>query len=155
MATLAEPAKQEGLYVRGRQGWKQKEIDSFLVERYLALLQFLFCYLSPTANSRGKQMGFPWTSKNSRKLGRKELFHSYAHLAKPNQTNQAKKTVPRDSLVKRSQSSGFLSNRPSNSDLLCPADFQKFGRTWNQFLSPLWPLQSLLFTAGLTPALST
>ena len=94
------------------------------------------------------------TSKNSRELGRKELFCSYAHLAKPNQTNQAKKTVPRDSLVKRSQSSGFLSNRPSDSDLLCPADFQKFGRTWNQFLSPLWPLQSLLFTAGLTPALS-
>ena len=57
MATLAEPEKREGLYVRGRQGWKQKEIYSFLVERYLALLQFLFCYLSPTANSRGEHAG--------------------------------------------------------------------------------------------------
>ena len=54
MATLAEPPKWEGLYVRGRQGWNQKEIYSFLVERYLALLQFLFCYLSPTANCRGE-----------------------------------------------------------------------------------------------------
>lgn len=104
-----------------------------------------------------EKMGFAWTSENSRKLGRKDLFRSYAHLAKPSQTNQANKTVPGDSLVKRSrsQSSGFLSNRPSNSALLCPADFQKFGWTWNQFLFPLWPLQSLLFTAGLTPALST
>lgn len=57
MATLAEPPKREGLYVRGRQGWKQKEIYSFLVECYLALLQFLFCYLSPTANSRGEHAG--------------------------------------------------------------------------------------------------
>ena len=54
MATLAEPPKQEGLYVTGRQGWKQKEMYSFLLEHYLAISQFLFCYLSPTANSRGE-----------------------------------------------------------------------------------------------------
>lgn len=141
IATLALSPKREGLCVRetateAAKGW-------FILDgvRCSAFLRLPFClYQSQSRNSpggafrqkagpRSGEDGLQLNRETSRNPGWKELFTCIAGkcLSKPNQiTNQT--IQRRDSPVKGSQCFRFVSSGRSYADLLCPANFQKFGR---------------------------
>lgn len=154
----------------GRQWWRQK--DWFILGGALLSI-FAVCILSlpksdykllgwSTQTEIFTQVSRRWDSAEHLRAQETRAGNNFfvcTHTWKvPNQAKPIKQTKHNweiDSLVKRSQRFRLSSNGPSRSDQLCPENFQRFGQTSNQFLSPHCSFQPLLFPAGLTCVLST